>query len=118
MYTIDKPETTLTLKERIAAIAAPEKVLEPDVRHHSDGSELIPAEVQARTRRNDSQLLDTPLVAGYTVDDEGLIDTYTIEPAMYFAEYPTPEQQRRYVFQGAMAALLVILTLFLAFSVS
>lgn len=118
MYTINKEKTALTLKERIAAIATLEKVSEPEVRHHSDGSELIPAEVQAQTRRNDSQLLDKPLVAGYTVDDEGLIDAYTIDPAMYFAGYPTPEQQRRYLFQGVIAALLVTLTVFIAFSVS
>ena len=35
--------------------------------HYSDGSELIPAEIQSDLQRNDN------LVAGYTRDDEGII---------------------------------------------
>jgi hypothetical protein len=115
MNTIIKEKTTLTLEERITELAALEKVSEQEVRHHSDGSELIPAEVQVRMRRNDRQ---APLVSGYTVDDEGLLNSYAIEPATYFAEYPTPKQQRRYIFQGAIATLLVTLTVLTAFSVS
>lgn len=118
MNTIIKEKTTLTLEERIIELAALEKVSEQEVRHHSDGSELIPAEVQAKMRRNDRQLQDASLVDGYTVDDEGLLNSYAIEPATYFAEYPTPKQQRRYIFQGAMATLLVTLTVLTAFSVS
>ncbi len=92
---------------------------ETELRHDcSDGSELIPAEVQAKIRSNGSQLLDVPQKAGYTVDDEGLVNAYTLEPAMYFAEYPAPEAQRRYLFQGALAALLVTLTALIACSVS
>ena len=118
MYTINKEKTALTLQERIAEIAALEKMSETEVRHYSDGSELIPVEVQAKIRRNGGQLPDAPQMAGYTVDDEGLVNAYSIEPAMYFAEYPTPEAKRRYVFQGAIAALLVTLTGLIAFSVS
>ncbi|MDX2270484.1 MAG: ssl1498 family light-harvesting-like protein [Cyanobacteriota bacterium] len=118
MYTINKEKTALTLQERIAEIAALEKISETEVRHYSDGSELIPAEVQAKIHRNGGQLPDAPQMAGYTVDDEGLVNAYSIEPAMYFAGYPTPEAQRRYVFQGAIAALLVTLTGLIAFSVS
>lgn len=118
MYTIDNQKTALTLKDRVAEIAALEKVSETEVRHYSDGSELIPAEVQAKMRRNGGQLTDVPLVAGYTVDGEGLINAYATDPAMHFNGYPMPEQQRRYVLQGAIAALLVAVTVFTAFSVS
>jgi hypothetical protein len=117
MYTMNKEKTASTLKERIAAIAV-EEVREAELHHHSDGSELMPAEVQLQMRRNNYQLLDAPLAEGYTADDEGLINTYTIEPAMYFAQYPTPKQQQGYVIQGAIAALLVTLTIFTAFSIS
>ena len=85
MYTINKEKTALSLKERIAELPALEEMSESEVLHRSDGSELIPAEVQAQTR-HDSQSLDEPLVAGYTVDDEGLISAYSIEPVMYADE--------------------------------
>lgn len=88
------------------------------VAHCSDGSELIPAEVQANTRSESSQLLNEPLAAGYTVDDEGITNNYAIEPAMSLAEYPSPEQQRRYGLQGAVAILFVALTLLSALAVS
>jgi hypothetical protein len=84
----------------------------------SDGSELIPAEVQANTRSDSSQLLNQPIAAGYTVDDEGITNNYAIEPAMYSAEYPSPKQQQRYALQGAVAILFVALTLVSAFAVS
>jgi hypothetical protein len=83
-YTIDNEKTARTLNERIAEIATLEKISESG--HYSDGSELIPAEVQASTYRNGGQSLDTKLAKGYTVNDGGLIDAYTIEPAMYFDE--------------------------------
>lgn len=119
MYTIQKEKTALTLQERIAEIAALEQMSETEVRrHYSDGSELIPADVQAKIRRNGGQWPNVPQMAGYTLDDEGLVNAYSIEPTMYFAGYPTPEAQRRYVFQGAIAALLVTLTGLFAFSVS
>jgi hypothetical protein len=118
MYTINPEKTALTLQERIAEIAALEKMSQTAMRHDSDGSELIPAEVQAKIRLNGSQLLDAPLMDGYTVDGEGFVNAYSIEPAMYLAGYPSPEAQRRYVVQGAIAALLVTLTVLIAFSVS
>jgi hypothetical protein len=83
MYTIYPEKTALTLQERIADIAASKNVSEWDLPHYSDGSELVPAEVQASIRRNNGELLDRSLVKGYTMDDEGMINTYTIEPAMY-----------------------------------
>jgi len=88
------------------------------VAHRSDGSELIPAAVQANTRSDSSQLLNQPLAAGYTVDDEGITNNYALEPAMSLAEYPSPEQQQRYALQGAVAILFVALTLWSALAVS
>ncbi|MBD0304892.1 MAG: ssl1498 family light-harvesting-like protein [Tolypothrix sp. T3-bin4] len=54
----------------------------------------------------------------YTTDDRGLLNNYAAEPAMYFAEYPSPEQQQRYALQAAAAILFVALTLFTALAVS
>ncbi len=84
----------------------------------SDGSELIPAEVQVNTRKEPNPPLDEPLGVGYTVDNEGLLNNYAIEPKMSKAEYPSPKQQRRYIFLGAVATLFVVLVIWLAFAVS
>lgn len=54
--------------------------------HYSDGSELIPSEIQSELHNN------VDLVAGYTRDDEGLINNYALEPKTYSATYPTPKQ--------------------------
>ena len=54
----------------------------------------------------------------YTFDENGVMNNYAAEPAMYYAEYPSPEQQRRYLFQGAIAFLFVATSLFVALSVS
>jgi hypothetical protein len=56
--------------------------------------------------------------AMYTVDETGVMNNYAVEPQLYFAEYPSPEQQRRYMFQGAVAVLLVAGTIFTALAVS
>lgn len=79
----------------------------------SDGSELIPAEVQANARE-----AAEPLGTGYTVDDEGIVNNYAIEPKMSESEYPSPKQQRRYLFLGAAAILFVALAIWIAFAVS
>lgn len=98
--------STITLKDKVVA------------HHISDGSELIPAEIQANTSFENSQLLNTPLSKGYTVDDEGIINNYATEPDMSLADYPSPEQQKRYLSWGAGAMLLVTTTLLTAFAVS
>lgn len=54
----------------------------------------------------------------YTTDETGVMNNYAVEPAVYFAEYPSPEQQRRYALQGAVAVLFVTLTLLTSFAVS
>lgn len=53
----------------------------------------------------------------YTTDDRGILNNYAVEPAMYFAEYPNTDQQRRYTFQAAAAFLLVSLLLVTALGV-
>jgi hypothetical protein len=94
------------------------KTLNSNESHHSDGSELIPAEIQANIRRNKIDSLDASFANAYTTDDEGLINNFAIEPDIYGAEYPSLRQQRRYVFLGAGASLLVIMLLLIAFFVS
>ena len=54
----------------------------------------------------------------YTRNEEGLLNNYATEPAVYVAEYPSIEQQQRYALQGAIAVLLVTLTMLTAFAVS
>lgn len=54
----------------------------------------------------------------YTTDDKGVLNNYAIEPVAYCAEYPSQEQQQRYLFQGAAAILFVSLLILTAFGVS
>jgi hypothetical protein len=54
----------------------------------------------------------------YTVDETGVMNNYAVEPKMYFAVYPSHEQQRQYLLQGAVAVLLVAGTILTAFAVS
>ncbi|ADI66139.1 photosystem II assembly protein Psb34 [Trichormus azollae] len=53
-----------------------------------------------------------------TTNEEGILNNYATEPKLYYAEYPSPEQQSRYLFQGAVAALFVTFTLLIALGVS
>lgn len=76
--------------------------------HQSDGSELIPAEVQANTRRNNKSPVGMLTSLGSTVDDEGRLNNLAVEPEVYPSEYPSPRQQRRYIYWGLAAAILVI----------
>jgi hypothetical protein len=84
----------------------------------SDGSELIPAEVQAARHLNDNQPTKDVAVPGTTVDDEGLINNFATEPKVYPATYPSPPQQRRYILWGAGAIVLVAILILISFSVS
>jgi hypothetical protein len=54
----------------------------------------------------------------YTIDSEGLVNNYSVEPTIYYSEYPSPEQQVRYALQGGYALLFITLLLFTAFAVS
>lgn len=53
----------------------------------------------------------------YTTNNEGLLNNYAVEPAMYYAEYPSEWQQRRYALQGAIATLLITSLVLVAISV-
>ena len=39
--------------------------------------------------------------------DNGILNNYAVEPKAYYAEFPAPFQQRRYLVQGVIAALFV-----------
>lgn len=39
--------------------------------------------------------------------DNGLTNNYAIETKPYYAQYPAPYQQRRYLIQGAIATFFV-----------
>jgi hypothetical protein len=43
-----------------------------------------------------------------TVDKEGLTNNYGVEPEMYYAAFPFPQQARQYAIQGFAAATLVV----------
>jgi hypothetical protein len=94
------------------------KTLNQDKHHHSDGTELIPAEVQANIRHNEPRTIDTPLPVGYTIDDEGLTNNFGSEPGMYPSEYPSPRRQRQYMVLGATAFFFVVILLLTAVLVS
>ena len=51
-----------------------------------------------------------------TTNENGILNNYATEPKLYFAEYPSPEQQSRYALQGAAAVLLVTSLLLIAFA--
>ena len=53
-----------------------------------------------------------------TYSEDGLLNNYATEPALYFAESPSPKQQQQYAFQATIAVLLVAFTVLTAFSVS
>lgn len=53
----------------------------------------------------------------YTTSNEGLLNNYATEPAIYYAEYPSDWQQRRYALQGAIATLLVTILVLVGLSV-
>ncbi|NJM71098.1 MAG: ssl1498 family light-harvesting-like protein [Scytonema sp. RU_4_4] len=53
-----------------------------------------------------------------TVNEDGILNNYAIEPQMYHANYPSTQQQRRYAFGGAVALLFVTALVFVALGVS
>ncbi|HEY9662983.1 MAG TPA: ssl1498 family light-harvesting-like protein [Allocoleopsis sp.] len=94
------------------------KTLNKNENRYSDGSELIPAEVQANIRHDETQSIDVPFVIGYTIDDEGLLNNFAIEPDIYPSDYPSPFQQRQYKLWGAVAFFFVVMLLLTAVLVS
>lgn len=84
----------------------------------SNGSELMPAEVRSQLQREGGDAFSRPAINGATVDREGLTNNYAVEPNMYFAAFPTPNQARRYAYQGIAAVALVVGLLFTSAIVS
>ena len=50
--------------------------------------------------------------------DNGTLNNYALEPKMYLSDYPAVYEQRRYIVQAALAALLVTATVLISFAVS
>jgi hypothetical protein len=53
-----------------------------------------------------------------TINEEGILNNYANEPKMYYAAYPSTEEQRSYAFQAASATLLVTAIILVALGVS
>jgi len=54
----------------------------------------------------------------YTSNEAGVLNNYATEPEMYYAVYPSPEQQRNYALLGAIATLFVTSLMLTALVVS
>jgi len=72
-----------------------------------DHRELIPAEAFSRMQREGKNFM-LPAFGGSTVDQEGLLNNYGIEPEMYFATSPNADQVRNYLYQGLAATALIV----------
>lgn len=53
-----------------------------------------------------------------TINEEGILNNYAPETAVYYAEYPNQDQKRRYALQGAIAILFVNFLVLTALAVS
>ncbi len=42
-----------------------------------------------------------------TINNEGQLNNYASEPPVYYAQYPSPEQQQRYLLQGGIFILAI-----------
>ncbi len=116
MIVVYSPQEATTNNNKLQS-----KNLDSKQLHHSDGSELRPAEVQANQRhaeRNEDETVQTSAVSGSTLDDEGLINNFAVEPTVYPSEYPSPRQQGRYVVMGVGAVLFIAALIYFAFVVS
>ncbi len=102
-------------KNVLAPIATDKKEA---ARYISDGSELIPAEVRAKTREEADHLHNRQLYDGYRVDDEGIINNYALEPDVYLAVSPSPEERNYYLLLGVGTVLLVTIAFLISFAVS
>ncbi|NES74129.1 MAG: ssl1498 family light-harvesting-like protein [Okeania sp. SIO2D1] len=50
--------------------------------------------------------------------DNGILNNYAQEPKMYYAQYPSYDQQQRYKLQGGIAALFVSALIFTSIAIS
>ena len=94
------------------------KTLNQAENRYSNGTELIPAEVQVNIYHNEAQSIDIPFAVGYTIDDEGLINNFAAEPYIYLSDYPYLRQQRQYIVLGATAFFFVVMLFLTAALVS
>lgn len=53
----------------------------------------------------------------YSINENGTLNNYASMPKMYYAQYPSLEQQRKYALQAACAFLLVTFLVLTAFAV-
>jgi hypothetical protein len=53
-----------------------------------------------------------------TQDERGILNNFAVEPTLYFAEFPSAQQQRQYLVQGAVAVAFVATILGIALAVS
>jgi len=53
-----------------------------------------------------------------TSDERGVINNFPNETKMYYSEYPANTQQRLYMVQGTLAAMLVSGFVLMAFAIS
>ena len=51
-------------------------------------------------------------------DENGIINNFAKEPAMYYAEAPDSQEQRNYLIWGVVALVVVVGSIFTAASVS
>ncbi len=51
-------------------------------------------------------------------DEQGIINNFAREPKMYYAAAPSAQEQRRYVFWGLLASVVVVASVFTAVVVS
>ncbi|HEY9771596.1 MAG TPA: ssl1498 family light-harvesting-like protein [Coleofasciculaceae cyanobacterium] len=51
-------------------------------------------------------------------DENGIINNFAKEPTMYYAEAPSSQDQRSYLLWGALASVLVVVSVFTAVVVS
>jgi hypothetical protein len=53
-----------------------------------------------------------------TTNETGILNNYSKEPKLYYAEFPGKEQQNRYLFQSVVAVLFVTSIVLIALGVS
>jgi hypothetical protein len=71
--------------------------------HHSDGSELVPAEVQVNERHNNHDAVEpvqSSAVPGSTIDDEGLLNNFAVEPKVLPLRVPFSPPATKLYFLG------------------
>ncbi len=90
----------------------------PAANPSSDDNGQVASGVRANQRNESNKSLKKRLGAGFRVDDDGVANNYPIETKMSEAEYPSPKQQKNYIFLGAAAILFTTLIVWIAFVVS